>query len=207
MTHTLHRQGSVESLKEDYVVFYFGEEPAPGFLARQKARLREQIPCIYAMLKSLKRVIVRKPRITNTHEPKEELKEGLERPAVLHSKEALSDCVKMLKEANTGQSVVVSGLVQEVSSCLGELGLCPHTIQFSLGHFGKTELLPDEKVLETTTMCGHHMISPRLVETLASDVGKGRITPEKAAEAMAKLCTCGAFNKARAVKTIEALIE
>lgn len=207
MTHTLHRQGSVQSLKEDYVVFYFGEKPAPGFLATQKARLRKQIPHIYAMLKFLKRVIVEKPRISSVHEPKEGPTEGFEDRVVLHSKEELFDCVKMLKEANTGQSAVVSGLVQEVSNCLRELHLCPHTIQFSLGHFGKTELLPNEEILETTTMCGHHMISPRLVEKLASDVGKGRITPEEASEAMAKLCACRIFNKARAVKTIQALIK
>ena len=209
MTHTLHRQGCVQALQGDYVVFTFAEEEpsVPGVLATHKARLRKRFPRGYAMLRSLKRVVVRMLRVSGIREPEEEPKEELEGLFVLHSREELSNCVEMLKKANTGKSVVVSGLIDEVSSCLRELGLCPHTVQLSLGHFGKTELLPSEEVLEMTTMCGHHMISPRLVERLTSDINRGRMTPEEAAEAMAKLCTCGVFNKVRAVEAIEALMK
>ena len=208
MTHTLHRQGCVQALQGDYVVFTFAEEESvPGVLATHKARLRKRFPRGYAMLRSLKRVVVRMLRVSGIREPGEEPKEELEGLFVLHSREELSNCVEMLKKANTGKSIVVSGLIDEVNSCLKDLGLCPHTIQLSLGHFGKTELLPSEEVLEMTTMCGHHMISPRLVERLTSDINKGRMTPEEAAEAMAKLCTCGVFNKVRAVETIEALMK
>lgn len=209
MTHTLHRQGCVQALQGDYVVFTFAEEEqsALGVLATYKARLRKRFPRGYAMLRSLKRVVVRMFRVSGVREPEEEPKGELEGLFVLHSREELSSCVGMLKKANTGKSVVVSGLIDEVSSCLRELGLCPHTIQLSLGHFGKTELLPSEEVLEITTMCGHHMVSPRLVERLTSDINKGRMTPEEAAEAMAKLCTCGIFNKVRAVETIEVLMK
>jgi hypothetical protein len=207
MTHTLHRQGCVQALQGDYVVFVFAEEEesAPGALATHKARLHQRFPRGYAMLRSLKRAVVRILRVIGIRRPEEEPKEELAGLFVLHSREELSNCVEMLKKANTGESIVVSGLVDEVNSCLAELGLCPHTVQLSLGYFGKKELLPSEEVLEITTMCGHHMISPRLVEGLASDIGKGRMTPEEAAEAMAKLCTCGAFNKVRAVETIGAL--
>ena len=189
-------------------MFTFAEEESvPGVLATHKARLRKRFPRGYAMLRSLKRVVVRMLRVSGIREPGEEPKEELEGLFVLHSRGELSNCVEMLKKANTGKSVVVSGLIDEVNSCLRELDLCPHTIQFSLGHFGKTELLPSEEVLEMTTMCGHHMISPRLVERLASSINKRRMTPEEAAEAMAKLCTCGVFNKVRAVETIEALMK
>jgi hypothetical protein len=208
MTHTLHRQGCVQSLREDYVVFTFVEEESvPGVLATHKARLAKRFPRGYAMLRSLKHVVVRMLRVIGIRGPEEEPEEELEGLFVLHSREELSNCVEMLKKANTGKSLVVSGLIDEVNGCLQELGLCPHTIQLSLGHFGKTELLPSEEVLEMTTMCGHHMISPRLVERLASDINKGRIASEEAADAMAKLCICGVFNRVRAAKAIEALVK
>jgi hypothetical protein len=206
MTHTLHRQGCVQALQGDYVVFVFAEEEesVPGVLATQKARLRERFPGGYAILRFLKHVVVRIVRATGIREPEQEPREEQTGLFVLHSREELLNCVEMLKKADTGRSVVVSGLVDQVGSCLKELGLSPHTVQLSLGYFGKTELLPSEEILEITTMCGHHMVSPRLVERLAADIGKGRITSEEAAEAMAKLCTCGVFNEVRAAKIIEA---
>lgn len=208
MTHTLHRQGCVQSLREDYVVFTFAEEGSiPGVVAIHKARLRKRFPRGYAMLRCLKRVVVRMLSFIGIRQRGEEPKEEVEGLFVLHSREELSNCVERLMKANTGKSVVVSGLIDEVNSCLRELDLCPHTIQLSLGYFGKKELLPSEEVLEITTMCGHHMISPRLVERLGGDIHKGRITPEEAAEAMATLCICGAFNKVRAVETIEAMMK
>lgn len=209
MTHTLHRQGCVQALQGDYVVFTFAEEEesVPGVLATHKARLGKRFPRGYAMLRSLKRAVGSILRVIGIRKPEEEPKEEFESLFVLHSREELSNCVGMLKKADTGKSVVVSGLIDEVNSCLRELDLCSHTVQLSLGYFGTKELLPSEGVLEITTMCGHHMISPRLVERLASDIGKGRTTPEEAAEAMAKLCTCGVFNKVRAVETIEALMQ
>jgi len=158
---------------------------------------------MYAMVKRvlLKLGIVQRLRTTEKREPEQELKGTV----ALTSREELRSYVKRLKERNTGRSVVVSGLFDEVNSCLKELNICPHTVQLSLGCFGKTELLPSEEVLEMTTMCGHHMVSSRLVEKLVSDAGKGKITREEAAQLMARLCTCGVFNEVRAARTIEVL--
>jgi acetylglutamate kinase len=109
-----------------------------------------------------------------------------------------------LKKIDLGSSVVVSGLFQQVDECLKKINLRPHTVQFSLGVFGRVDRLPEEKMLEITTMCGHHLISPRLVKKLVKDVKADRITTERAAELLGKQCICGAFNKARATKLIEA---
>ena len=198
MTHTLHRQGSVESLKQDYTVL-IADIPFRIY----RARLRRKFPGMYAMVKRvlLKLGIVQRLRTTEKREPEQELKGTV----ALTSREELRSYVKRLKERNTGRSVVVSGLFDEVNSCLKELNICPHTVQLSLGCFGKTELLPSEEVLEMTTMCGHHMVSSRLVEKLVSDAGKGKITREEAAQLMARLCTCGVFNEVRAARTIEVL--
>jgi len=124
---------------------------------------------------------------------------------VFNSKKELASYLKELKERNMGKSVVVSGLIGEVNDCLKELDLSPHTIQFSLGIFGKTELLPKEEILEITTMCGHHMISPRLVEKLASDMKNGKVSGEEAVRVISKQCVCDVCNRSRARKLLEAL--
>jgi hypothetical protein len=131
--------------------------------------------------------------------------EGIRGLTIFNDKSELIKFLKRLKDLNIGSSVVVSGLFSEVDDGLKKIGLCPHTVQYSLGIFGKTELLPDEQILEITTMCGHHLISPRLVEKLAEDVKNQKITPEKAARVMAKLCTCGAFNVRRATELVRNL--
>lgn len=209
MTHSLHRQGSKESLKEDYVVITFGDT---YFLAAQRARFRRIFPGLYAFFEgaALKLGTLRVLQaIRKSSRPKtnEESKDAV----LLHSKEELYSYLRKLKEANAGKSaaksVVVSGLFDEVNSCLNELNLCPHTIQFSLGYFGRTELLPRSEVLEVTTMCGHNMISPKLVEGLASNVIHRRTTPEEAAQVMVKLCSCGVFNEVRAAKIINELAQ
>ena len=45
-----------------------------------------------------------------------------------------------------------------------EVGLNPHTINLSLGIHGGTEALPPAEIRQFTTMCGHAMIAPHLVE-------------------------------------------
>lgn len=40
----------------------------------------------------------------------------------------------------------------------------PHSINYSLGVWGKKDNLPDETTLSITTMCGHHMIPPKFVQ-------------------------------------------
>lgn len=199
MTHTLHRQGNVESLKEDYIVLILGADIPFG---TYRVRLRRKFPHIYEIVKKtflnlgilkLLGSIKRKRPVQTSQGP------------VFNNKKELANYLKELKERNLGKSVVVSGLFNEVIDCLREINLTPHTIQISLGVFGKTELLPKKEVLEITTMCGHHMISPMLVEKLACDVRNGEISSEQAVRVMAKQCVCSVCNKSRSRKLIEAL--
>ena len=74
----------------------------------------------------------------------------------------------------------------------------------SLGVWGKTELLPSKEVLEITTMCGHAMVAANWVEKMIEDIKKGKTTPEKAAEKLAKPCECGIFNPTRAAELLAA---
>jgi len=126
---------------------------------------------------------------------------------VFNNKAELVTYLEKLKEKRrkTGVSIVVSGLFNEVNDCLKKLNLSPHTVILSLGHLGKIKLLPREEVLEITTMCGHHMVSPRLVEKLASDIKNGKIAREEAVRVMANQCVCAAFNQPRAAKLMKAL--
>ena len=200
MTHTMHRQGSVESLKKDYVVLIMGGD-IPFDIYRR--RLQSRFPRIYEMGKQvlLNLGILRLLRIIRRANLS-----GSYRSPVFNNKKELTNYLKKLKEKNTGKSVVVSGLFDEVNDCLKELNLYPHTVQFSLGIFGKKELLPEKEVLEITTMCGHHMISPGLVEKLANDIKNGSISLEEAVRVMSEQCVCEVFNKGRTCKLMQALV-
>ncbi len=206
MTHSLHRIGKTKSLEKDYVVMSFGSpRNSGGLLSAAKLLLRTKTPGLFKLLMNIyEHTGIRSRRIaiaklmqkSENHNPKEKNKNR--GPFVLNSGEELCECLKKLKQANNGRSVVVSGLIGDVTDCLKSIDLLPHTVQYSLGYFGKKELLPRKKILEITTMCGHHMISPKLVEKLEKDIKSKKISAEEASQQMARLCVCGIFNKERA---------
>ncbi|KPK23156.1 MAG: hypothetical protein AMJ70_04220, partial [Dehalococcoidia bacterium SG8_51_3] len=125
--------------------------------------------------------------------------------AVFDNPEAVSEVLTELKEADLGQSVVVSGIFENVDQCLEKAGLKHHTANFSLGVWGKTEKLPEEEVLEVATMCGHAMISANLIKSMVDEIKAGRKTPDEAAKVLAPQCACGIFNPARAAKLMTAM--
>jgi hypothetical protein len=205
---------------KDYVVLVLG---APGIVAQHKKRLHTKFPYYYSMLKGslsgYKTSVRRKfPKIyagvknilQKLSLPKKrklsKSRQRFDTTMVLNSKEELLFILKKLKEANTGQSVVVSGLLNEVDLCLKQIDLRPHTVQFSLGRFGRIDHLPSEEILEITTMCGHHLLSPNLVEKLAGDVSDGKISKKEAVQAMGKTCICGIVNEARAEDILNTIV-
>ena len=200
MTHTMHRQGNVESLNEDYVVLVMGGD-IPFDIYRR--RLYRKFPRFYEMVK---KVLLSLGVLKLLKVIKKAKSSGSYKSPVFNNKKELTNYLKELKEKNAGKSVVVSGLFDEVNDCLKELNLSPHTVQISLGTFGKKELLPKKEILEITTMCGHHMISPNLVEKLASDIKNGKISCDEAVGVMSEQCVCGVFNKGRTCKLMEALV-
>jgi hypothetical protein len=113
--------------------------------------------------------------------------------------------LKDLREADLGLSIVVSGVLSEVEKCCEKVGLVPHTVENSLGFWGKTNRLPDMKILEISNMCGHAMISTNLVEREINEVKSKKKTPEEAVELMNRCCRCSIFNTERAAVLIAAI--
>ena len=93
--------------------------------------------------------------------------------------------LKELKKANIGVSIVISGPMETAKQCCRKAGLSRHTVNYSLGINGRTELLPTEEVLEISTMCGHGMVAFSLVEHMVGQIKKGTTSIEKAAEKLA----------------------
>ena len=126
--------------------------------------------------------------------------------AVFNDKEDVEKLVKEIKDQKLGVSVVLSALFSDVRDVCACAGLKEHTYHTSLGVFGKTEKLPDEKTLEITTQCGHALISAHLVEALVKKIRKGKTTVEEAAQMLVKPCACGIGNTKRIEKILNEMI-
>jgi len=202
MTHTLHRRGTAESLSEDYPMLC---------LTAMGINDDGHIPKLQEFL-----------RIALRHDPKnmgsitkgsmfhykpEEViaaARGIVH-AVFDNPQAVTEVLKELKEADLGMSVVVSGIFEPVEECCKKAGLKRHTVNFSLGIWGKTEKLPPDDILEVTTMCGHGLVSANLVNSVVEEIKSGARTPEDAAKELTPHCACGIFNPARAAKLLAAM--
>lgn len=204
MTHSLHRRGSRESLEGDYV---FQPYPAKGI---NDDNLPEKFGRIIDIVEEIGTPnwgdVKTGPKVSvSVDEIKEKLSKKSRVRGVLTGRGDVVEFLKKMKEADIGLSLVISGLTDEVLGACREAGLKPHSINVSLGVWGKKELLPEETVLEITTMCGHHMVSPNIVRALAKRVARGSMTPEAAGEKLAKLCPCGIFNPVRAAELLKTM--
>jgi len=204
MTHTLHRRGSVEDLREDFVMLIM---PARGFnLQGSEEKMRQ----IWGVISHYEGRLTNfgSPEIGNSHRTTmDNLKKATHRisHAVFKDRENVKACLKELKDRDFGISVVISGIHEETEKICIEVGLKPHTVEHSLGIHGKTEKLPDENALEITTMCGHALVSPNLVFHLVDELQAGRISHGEAARKLSTMCVCGIFNPYRAEKILRRL--
>ncbi len=203
MTHSLHREGEMASLKRDFVVLSL---PARGFNdVGADEKLEHHVRIVlkhgpdnmgcnaigHIQMMDPEEFLKSVPGHANTYN------------AVVTDRRALIDILKELKRAQLGMSVVVSGLREEVLACCREAGLRPHTVNYSLGVWGRTELLPSREVRELSTMCGHGMISFGLAEEMISAVRGRRLSAGEAARVLAGPCVCGLFNVSRAREILE----
>ena len=193
MTHSLYRKGTIEDLKNDYVII--------SMLARG---FNDKSP-------EVKKNHLRLGEILKQHNPTNLLMEGAWKVSTViqgcfSDIRDIKEILQIVKDEDLGVSVVVSGLISEVKNVCDEVGLKMHTVNLALGEFGKKELLPSDKTLEITTMCGHHCVSSQSIEHYVDQIKKGKISLEKAAEKLTSPCICGIFNTKRAIQVLNDLI-
>ena len=206
MSHALHRHGTAKQLQNDYT-FY---ARASRFVNREGCGPK---------LRKILSIALSEKNLVNygSSQAGKSFKAGLkadEYAATLDKaygvagcfsdKEAVRSLLEKLKEADTGISIVISGLIDEIVQIAKEVGLKPHTAFLSLGVHGKRALLPEDEVQQITTMCGHGMVSSRLAKVVMERVKAGKMTPEKGADLLAQPCPCGIFNTDRCEQILSA---
>jgi hypothetical protein len=208
VTHSLHRQGTPENLRNDYVILTmsakgYNEDGSAAMMAEFLRIVRRHGPVNLGDIKTGSWFQV---------EP-EKIEVRVQDTSVVHGvftdMETVAVVLKDLQEANLGLSVVVSGLLGPVRETCCKLGMvpAPHTMEHSLGVWGKVELLPGEEVLQISTMCGHGMVAAGLIEEAVANVKAGQSTPEEAARRLAEPCLCGIFNPVRAAELLRKMAD
>jgi len=204
MTHTLHRNGNFESLSNDYIIFAI---TAQTVNAKGSARKFKEFEDIVLKYNPINYGDMKTGNMFNIDISK--IQEGYRDNSIVHAvfcdEDTVAKVLNELKEADLGISIVVSGILDRVSECCHGKGIKPHTIEHSLGIHGRVDYLPNDNVLEISTMCGHGMVSFSLIEYLSEQILKDRITVEEAAKKLAKQCHCGVFNPARAESILRAM--
>ncbi len=201
MTHSLHRSGDIESLKKDFVWFMYQTKGVNDKNIKPKAL--EFIAAAEAFGSENWGDVKTGPK---TRVPVKEIEDKITDKSRLRGvftrRDQVVGFLKRIKEKNLGQSVVISGVLSEVIPACEEAGCKVHSINYSLGVWGKTELLPDDVTLSVTTMCGHHMIPPKFVNYIMKQVEAGKMTPMEGAMKLSDFCYCGIFNHCRAAEII-----
>lgn len=203
MSHSLHRRGNPEDLRHDYILLVTAASGINNEGSKEK------------LLKVLDLVWEIGPINTGSNETGtilsgvsvEEIKAGFTKvPRVrccFDNEEKMQEILRRLLEMDLGISVTVSGPRETVEKMCRELGIQPHSVNFSLDIWGKKEKLPPEEIMEFVTMCGHGLISKMLVIDTIERVKNGTTTPEQGAIRMGSPCVCGLFNPTRAIKSLQ----
>jgi hypothetical protein len=203
MSHSLHRFGSRESLKDDFCIY------ARASKGINRDNCGDKLRQIFSIFLSEDFVNFGHGHAgksyadgLNAEEYAKTLDSSYGIIVNFGSREAVANVLRKLKEADTGLSIVVSGLIDEVVAIADECGLTPHTASLSLGIYGDKSLIPEDEVLELTTMCGHSLIGNTFVRTVIGKVKDGKMTPESASALIARPCVCGIFNTRRCEKIL-----
>jgi hypothetical protein len=201
MSHTLHRCGRHDDLKNDFVVFCMSAKTvnAKGSGPKMKKffEILKKYPAVnFGDVKTGSRF----------NSDWQTIHDGYKDQSVAHyvfsDAEVVGQILKELKQADLGLSVIVSGVLEKVGELCRQAGLPMHTVEYSGGIMGRTERLPKGSVLAITTMCGHGLVSANLVKKMATLVKKGKKNLPEAAAELAKPCMCGVFNAQRAERLL-----
>jgi hypothetical protein len=197
MTHSLHRRGNYDDLKEDFVVLGC---PSTGVNKAGSAPKTREFLSICYKHGPINLGDMKTGNIYNTtmDDILNSVTDGTIVQCTFDNRDKIVSLLRELKEKKPGISVIISGVTDIVQQCMHEAGLGPiHSLEYSLGTWGRTERLPEYEVLKMLTMCGHAMIASDLVGKMVRDVKRGRRTMEDCCIEMAQCCTCGNYNVTR----------
>jgi hypothetical protein len=197
MTHSLHRRGSYEELKNDFVVLGC---PATGVNKIGSAPKTQEFLSICYKHGPINLGDMKTGNIYNTtmDDILTSVTDGTIVQCTFDNRDKIVTLLKELKDRKPGISVIISGVTDVVQQCMLEAGLGPiHSLEYSLGTWGALERLPDYPILKLLTMCGHAMIASDLVGKMIRDIKRGRRTIRDCCVEMAQCCTCGNFNVTR----------
>ncbi len=204
MTHTLHRQGTKESLDKDFIFLCMAAKGINEDGADEKMR---EFLRIMMRHNPTNAGDMRSGNMFNSN--MDDILSKVSSTSIVHGVFTDSDTatkvLQDLKDADLGMSVVVSGPFDSVDCICEKAGLKPHSVDFSAGIWGNTKKLPSKEVQEVTTMCGHAMVASNLVKSMVDEVKAGRKTAEEAAKVLVTQCACGIFNPDRAAKLLTAM--
>jgi len=202
MTHTLHRQGSKESLDKDYIFLCMA---AKGFNEDGADEKMREFLRIMLRHDPVNAGDMRSGNMFNSN--MDDILTKVTSTSIVHGvfidSDTATKVLQELKDADLGMSVVVSGPFDSVDCICKAAGLKPHSLDFSGGIWGNTKKLAAKEIQEVTTMCGHAMVASNLVKSLADDLKTGQITADEAGKELAKQCACGIFNPARAAELLQ----
>jgi hypothetical protein len=201
MTHSLHRSGDIESQKRDFNWFMYQTKGVNDVGIKPKA---------LAYIEAAEAVgsenwgDVKTGPVTrfSPEEIKDKLSDKSRIRGVFTRKDQVVGFLKRIKGQELGMSAVITGVLPEVLEACKEAGVTPHSVNYSLGVWGRKDKLPDEVTLSVTTMCGHHMIPPKFVSHIMKQVESGKMTPEQGAIRLSDFCYCGIFNQVRCAEII-----
>ncbi|MFH1911741.1 MAG: hypothetical protein ABIK91_06955 [Pseudomonadota bacterium] len=208
MTNTLHRQGTIESFKHDYVIFAHTAKGINREGAAPKIREFMKICLKYhpVNMGDVKQVSMHQDDIA-IDRLIANLEDDTVEAAAFTDLDTLQKVVEELIKADLGICINITGLLDEVQECCWKAGITRHSTEHSLGIWGAKDRLPEREVMEFNTMCGHGMVSFNLVRKMIEEVRLRRKTPKQAARTMVKCCECVAFNPARAEGLLERMRE
>ncbi len=207
MTHSLHREGPIDLLEREYVLFVY---PARGFnYEGSEPKIRRLAELIYTQKPANMLVSTLRKNLYSGVKPEEwfaSIKDGAKVYCVFNNREQLKKALIRIKEKDEGISIMVSGLIDRVREIAAEAGLNPHTINLSLGIQGNKDWLPPPDIRQFTTMCGHGMVSPKLVRDVIRRIKTGKLDSWEGSIILASPCTCGIVNPYRSAEMLKDLI-
>jgi len=199
MTNTLHRQGTIEELEKDYVIFC---TTARGITREGSAPKLQEFMRICLKHHPVNIGDGKQGNILQDDVDMDELiahqGDGAGAAAVFTDLDTLQKVLAELIQADLGISINISGLLDGVQECCHQNGIERHSVEHSLGFWGSRDRLPEREILAFNTLCGHGMVSFNLIRKMIEYVKLRRLTPSEAAKTMGKCCECGVFNTVRA---------